>query len=228
MTVLGTTTAATSLLLAAYMFGLGTGSLAASRLLAGRHRPAGALFALAHLLGAGALWLPVLGGGAAASVAGVALASLLLGATFPLAAAVRAADGSGRGAGAGVLYALDTAAGLLGCLVAMLVIPLLGIGNLLALGSLAKVAGAALAVALYRQTRSRRGEDTRAAPGSSRPGPVYLLLALCGFALLGAETAWSRLLAFVLFRGSTVYAMAALLAVVLGAASTGAALGSHL
>lgn len=229
--VLGTTTAATSLLLAAYMFGLGAGSLAASRLLSGRGRFPVVLFALAHLLGAGALWLPALGGGVVFSVAGVAAATLLLGATFPLAAAVRAADGSGRGAEAGILYALDTAAGLLGCLVALLLVPWRGIANLLALGSLMKLAGAAVALLLYYQTlpgRQRGASAPASTPVAGRPGPVYLLVAMCGFVLLGAETIWSRLLAFVLFRGSTVYAMAALLAVVLGAASAGAGLGARL
>ncbi len=229
---MGSAVEAIACVLAAFMGGLGAGALLAGEWGDRVRRPA-RTFALVQLVGALAATLPYLVfllPPQAAFFCGlvfVALSSLPLGGLFPLASRVRESDGTGRGSRAGGLYALDTGGALIGCLLAgLLCIPAVGLTGTLSMAAGTKLLVAGLVVLVCGRTRP----DEPAGPGPRpevaaedlRLAPVLLLAAVQGFALLGAENIFSRVLAFVLYRGSTTYAFVAMLATVLGFTALGA------
>ena len=237
---MGSAVEAIACVLAAFMGGLGAGAWIGSEWGDRVRRPA-RVFALLQLLGALAATLPYLVFLLPAKVAfffgliSVTLASLPLGILFPLASRIRADDGTGRGSRAGALYALDTGGALTGCLLAGLVlIPWTGMLGTLLLAAGVKLLAAVVVMAIYPRLGSDalvgapNGTANYADAGEEPPpadsGLKHLLLlaAVQGFALLGAETIFSRTLSFVLYRGSTTYAFAAMLATVLGFTSLGA------
>ena len=157
---MGSAVEAIACVLAAFMGGLGAGALLASEWGERIRRPARA-FAAVQLLGALAATLPYLVFLMPAKAAfffgliSVALASFPLGVLFPLAARIRAEDGTGRGSRAGWLYALDTGGALIGCLLAgLLLIPTAGLLKTLLLAAGLKLLVAALVVPLFGRTRS--------------------------------------------------------------------------
>lgn len=229
---MGSAVEAIACVLAAFMGGLGAGAWLAGEWGDRVRRPAGA-FAVVQLLGALAATLPYLVFLLPAKTAffsgliSLALASLPLGMLFPLASRVRESDGTGRGSRAGVLYALDTGGALVGCLLAgLFLIPAAGLIGTLSMAAGLKILAAGLVILVCGRARpdEPRGPAARpeAAEGQPRLAPVFLLVAVQGFALLGAENIFSRVLAFVLYRGSTTYAFIAMLATVLGFTSLGA------
>jgi spermidine synthase len=150
----------------------------------------------------------------------------LMGASLPVLARAVIRDPAGAGRGAGILYglnALGAAAGVY--LVTFFLIPTMGLikGSLVARPELRR----------WRPRRgrgraTRRGETMSAAMvprGSTSPGDVWVLLAYgcSGFAALGYEVVWTRLL--VLVFGSSVYAFAVMLASFLFGLGLGSLLG---
>ena len=227
----GSTGVATTLTLSLYMAGLGLGGM-----WAGRRRwprsPAGygalelglACWALAFpfllalalslLTRVGPAWLPW-------------LASLLLlppgymaGATLPAIAA-----GLVDRRDVGLLYAVNTAGAVVGVLVGpLLLFPTMGLrgAELCAAGVSVLVGAAALLLA-------RRGPlpaHPRASPGPAEivaPRAALAAAAVAGFVAMALEVVWTRLAALLV--GSSVHAMAAVLAVFLAAVALGAWLG---
>jgi len=229
---MGSAVEAIACVLAAFMGGLGAGAWIGSEWGDRDRRPA-RTFAFLQLVGALAATLPYLVFLLPAKVAfffgliSVTLAALPLGILFPLASRVRDLDQTGRGSRAGVLYALDTGGALLGCLLSGLVlIPSVGMRGTLLLAAGTKLLVAAVVAGMYWRMQPDVPEpanaDGNTPAADSRMKRVLLLVAVQGFALLGAETIFSRALSFVLYRGSTTYAFVAMLATVLGGTSLGA------
>ncbi len=226
--VLGSTSLATGSVLAAFMLGLAGGARLGGRL-AAQGRPA-RRFGLVQLAAAGLAPLPF---GVAllpsawqlpAALLATTIASLPLGAAFALAGRVRETDGSGLGGRLGRLAALDVGAAVAGCLaVGLIGLPCLGLSGCLAACAGLKLAAAGLAFGLAPAASDAPG---RTPPAPARPsgsiGRLGLLVFGQGLALLGAEVIWSRLLAFVLYRGSSTYALTATLVCVLAAQASGA------
>ncbi|MBN2495958.1 MAG: fused MFS/spermidine synthase [Deltaproteobacteria bacterium] len=222
---LGSTALANACVLGGFMAGLCAGSLAGAQLAARVSRPMRA-FGLAQLAGAVAAFGPwalaraVPGLSLAAGTAAVMACAWPLGLAFALATQVRSADGSGKGGRPAVLYAADAAGATAGCLLTGLVL-------VERLGLLMSIVVAAGIKGLYGLTcLVAGGLDSYPHIERARSGrpPAVLLLAVAaqGAALLGAEAIWSRILPFVLFRGSTTYALTSMLAAVVGASSLGA------
>ncbi|HKW90963.1 MAG TPA: fused MFS/spermidine synthase [Methylomirabilota bacterium] len=147
----------------------------------------------------------------------------LMGASLPVLARVVIRDPAGTGRGAGALYglnALGAAAGVY--VVTFFLIPTVGLikGSLIAASLNFAVAAAAWAWA-----RDRPAEAMPAGTAVARAGDVWVLLAYgcSGFAALGYEVVWTRLL--VLVFGSSVYAFAVMLASFLLGLGLGALLG---
>ncbi len=227
----GSTGVATTLTLSVYMAGLGLGGW-----WAGRRRwdrpPAGygvlelglagwavafpLLLALAlRLLGAGGPgWLPW-------------LASLLLlppgflaGATLPAIAA-----GLGDRRDVGLLYAVNTAGAVCGVLVGpLLLFPLLGLrgAELSAAGGSFAVGLAALLLARRPVLRQDPAPPERGV-GAMAPRAALVAAGVAGFVAMALEVVWTRLASLLV--GSSVHAMAAVLAVFLAAVALGAWLG---
>ena len=247
--IFGATSPAITTVLAAFMLGLALGSYAAGRW-AGRWGNPLRAYALIELgIGIYAVAFPLLLSGVqilhiplfrmlvdapltliavrVALAAGLLLPpTALMGASLPVLARAVIRDSAGTGRGAGILYglnALGAAAGVY--LVTFFLIPTMGLikGSLVAASLNFAVAAAAWAWA-----RGRRGETMSAAMlprGSVSPGDVWVLLAYgcSGFAALGYEVVWTRLL--VLVFGSSVYAFAVMLASFLFGLGLGSLLG---
>jgi spermidine synthase len=232
--ILGSAIVATACVLAAFMGGLGIGAFIGAAFGDRLRRPL-RVFAGLQVISAAAAFLPQVTGLVAAELAfavglgAVGMAAIPLGLFFPLACKVRAADQSRRGPGAGQLYALDTGGALIGCLgCGVFLIPVFGLWlSLLGLALARVVIG--LAAFLLPDTKERSGAPSIDEPLKQKGwAGLLVLVGVQGFCLLGAEALWSRLLAFVLFKGSTVYAFVAMLATVLGCTSLGAWLATRL
>jgi len=224
--VVGGSAASVALVLAGFLLGLGLGAAVASR---HSRCPAAIRFAIWQLAGAAAGFVPLAlcgieQGPRTLVLAAVAGCAIPLGTAFPLAARYRAADDSTNGPGFGVLYALDTAGGLLGVLIGTLGIYGVGIPGCLALAAAAKVACAVIALAAAPSSGPTAMEyEPDPTAGTRIPFYAWGLAGMAGFCLLGAENLWSRLLSFVLFHGSSSLAFAGMLCCVLGGTAAGAA-----
>ncbi|MBW2700922.1 MAG: fused MFS/spermidine synthase [Deltaproteobacteria bacterium] len=245
---LGSTALANALVLGSFMAGLAVGALVAGWWARKDRHPA-RTFGLAQWLGAGLAWLPMAtwihDPWTAAGL--VLLASAPLGACFALAGVSRANDGSKRGAGLGRLWALDAAGAAAGVLLTGLFgIWLFGMQACLLLATGIKVAAGCIGLLqdrlqnnLQDRLQNNLQDHLQASPQDQiRPGPTssppqttqrhrpawpLLMTAMAlGFSILGAELLWSRLLSFTLYRGSTTFAMATMLASVLLASAAGA------
>ena len=250
--VFGSTTGAVALVLAVFMGGLALGSAAAARW------PAADPLAAYGLVEMGAggcalLTLPLLralptayaalagsaGLGQAAEAAGRTLlavlvllpATVLLGASVPLALAFLERAGLDTRAGFGRLYLLNTLGGAAGVLLATYVLlPSFGVRAALVAAAACSLFAGGLARRWAREIgplplRARAAADRAAA--ASSPADVALALALAatsGASTFGAEVLWTRSLALVV--GSSVYAFnLMLLAVLLGIAGGAAVYG---
>lgn len=150
--------------------------------------------------------------------------TFLMGGTLPVLARELEEEGSRRGRATGLLYAANTAGAFLGTVLATYtLIPLLGLR-----GTLAASAGtnfailAAVAVARRGLRRADRAADAPSEPSTPAPLPWLALFFVVGFASLGYEVAWTRILVFYL--GSSVYAFGTMLAVILLGLAIGSAL----
>jgi spermidine synthase len=224
----GSTGLALTLTLAGYMAGLGLGGAWAGRR-TWRNAPRG--YGALELTAAGWMvafpWLldvaaPLFHGNrittALTAAAIVVPPGLLHGATLP---AVSAALSDARDVSR--LYAANTAGAVVGVLLGtFLLMPAAGLrGTELAAAALAGTVGLA-AMSISRRPRTA---DEPSLPGRAPLG-VLAAAALAGGAALGLEVVWSRLGALLL--GSSVYAVAIVLAVFLAGIAAGAALGRRL
>jgi spermidine synthase len=162
----------------------------------------------------------------------------LMGATFPL--VVRSPRLAGRTLGAriGILYAANTAGGIAGTLVAGLYL----IGAVGIAASFRLAAAVNLGVGLAAAALSRRWEGAGAAreervESPAEPAPeaalgggertlVRAVFAVSGFASLGLEVVWFRVLS--LFLQTTTYAFTAMLATVLSGIALGSVVATRL
>jgi spermidine synthase len=247
----GVTVQATATVLATFMAGLALGSWALGRWVDGRRRPllvyaaleAGiGLYALAapalfeqvqpayvalHRLG---LPAPLFAFGRAALLGAVLLPpTILMGGTLPALARYFVARREGLGAHVGLLYFVNTAGAVAGCLLAgFLLIERLGLDGTTLVAASGNAGIALVAGAIGLRARPLPGHAGRAAPrprpdAAGTPAHVRLALAaitLSGFASLGYEVLWTRALTRYLY--NSTYAFTTMLATFL----TGLALGS--
>jgi spermidine synthase len=248
--VFGSTTLATSTVLAVFFLGLALGSECFGRLSRRSTRPL-LVYALLELGLAGlALASPLafdlaeraygwayrsLGAGSAGlSLVRVVLVALvvlpptwLMGGTLPLFCRGAVADAARIGRGIGALYALNTLGAAAGAAAAgFVLIPRLGVQGSIALGAAAS-AVAGIGVALARG----RSRVPPLSPGSARWSGtagawVQLLFAGTGFVALGAEVLWTRYLALVV--RNTVYTYTLTLSVTLLGIVVGSLIGASL
>lgn len=237
--VFGGTTEALSVLLACFMGGLALGSHLCGRWAGGIARPL-RVFALLEIGVAGyaALtpWLfglveqayPALGAWGAAGRALLAAAvlvppTMLMGAALP--AALKSVERQGESARAGWLYGFNTLGGAAGVLLcAFVLIIAFGVRGALWLsaGLHAALALALLACsAFFEPAQLLALPEPSGAPSQEPAAPRVLLavLAAAGFAAMGCEVGWTRLLTLTL--GSSIYAFALVLSAVLAAAAAG-------
>jgi spermidine synthase len=254
--IFGVTVYAASTVLAAFMAGLAIGSAAAGRLSERVRSPLLWFGATEILIGVSALVSPLaldlVTGAYVRAVAGVEsrvllttvrflcsaavllLPTILMGATLPLALQSSVAQAPGIGSRLSVLYGVNTAGAIAGCLLAgFLLIGGLGISTTfrIAAGINLLIGAGALWTArrfAAGQLRSTDGATAEAGgPSASAVSGdsgarrlVFIAFVLSGLASLALEVVWFRTL--VLYYAATTYAFTAMLATVL----TGIAAGS--
>jgi spermidine synthase len=168
----------------------------------------------------------------------------LMGASFPLVVRSPLLARSALGPRVGWLYATNTAGGIAGTLAAGLyLIGSQGIAASFRLAALVNVAVGVLAVftswRLQEASAAPAGREAPEASAAVRPGSaedaaptegvrrlVLAVFALSGFASLGLEIVWFRILS--LFLQTTTYAFTAMLATVLAGIAAGSALAARL
>ena len=233
--VIGSSFVSLGTVLAAFMGGMGLGSLLAPRLVAERHplrvyaalELGIAIYGLAILLG-----LPLLaslytgaGGGSVflrATVAGICLVppAMLMGATLPVMAKADA-----RPARLGAFYTANLIGAVGGCLLAgfyLLRAHDVAIATAVALALNLFVAAIAWRLASARDVAAPAAPARTLAQAGSRT--VYAALAVSGFTALASEVIWTRQLGLVF--GATVYAFSLILATFLAGLGIGSSLGT--
>jgi spermidine synthase len=253
---LGSSAISLGVLLATFLGGLGLGSLVASRATASRLAP---LLRYALLeAGIGALGLvtiaalPLLGGAyaALAGTGGMALplrlvvaalallpATLLMGATLPVAAAALRADPRSVG-WLGACYGANAVGGVAGSLVAAFY--LLRVHDAYVATFVAAALNVACAAVAALLARGRATVDAALERGAATAGPtvarpatrpsgggtltIYAATALSGMTALAAEVLWTRHLTLLI--GGTVYAFALIVAMFLLGIGLGSAAGA--
>ncbi len=239
--IYGSDVYATGALLAAFVGGLGGGGALASRYLQSRPTVSFRVYAvlegviavtayLSHRMVPINEWLMVeaigfmpMGFGALA-VKGLVVAAFILpptlamGATFPIFVRAFTVSMDRAGSRLATAYSLNTLGAAGGTLAAaFLLIPAFGVHATLGIAAGFNVVAGLVALAVapgwQRAAGAGPGEGTVAAPADRTgvwPGVVYFLM---GFAALGAEVMWTRILVHHI--GSSVYAFAVMLAMVL-------------
>lgn len=195
--IIGGTTYTFSLVLAAFLVGIGAGSAIGSAIGRGTSRPrvalatcqallAGAIAWGAWTLGASMPWWPVdpslasrpeynYALDAARALWAVLPAALLWGASFPLAMAALATEGRDPGALVGRVYAANTAGAIAGALAAsLLLVP--GLGSAVTQKGLVMLAGLAMLLAVLPEERASRLDPAR----------IRFVLLLGAWVLLGS------------------------------------------
>jgi spermidine synthase len=152
--------------------------------------------------------------------------TVLMGATLPLVSAHVTRRASRIAASVGALYAWNTAGAAIGCALAGLaLIPAVGTDAAIRLAALANLAAAALASRMPAPEAPQ--EPSRPAPpAGSRAVAVVLLFFLTGFVALAYEVLWTRFLG--LLTRNTVFTYTISLTVVLTGIVIGSALASRL
>lgn len=257
--VFGVTVYAASTVLAAFMTGLALGSAAASRVLATIPRPLFVFGVAEILVGLSALATPLLFDAAtalyqrlypstdsfavltAARLAGSFLVLLiptfLMGMTLPVLSASSLVQGSRFGSRVSALYAINTAGGVCGALVAgFFLIGSIGIQRSFLVGAAVNVLVGLAALVLERRvpstvTRAATSDQHAAAPEVSvarAPSTATLtaIAALSGFLALTLEIVWFRTL--VQYLAATTYAFTAMLVAVLVGIAAGSGLSARL
>ena len=240
--VIGSSAVSLGLLLAFYMGGLFLGSAAFSRLVDSRFNPR-SVYAMIEL-GIGAFGIlalfgvPLIGhlyvAGPQTGLAGLVYRgfiaglcllppALLMGCTYP--AAARWVGGSPSWLG--LLYSANTLGAVAGCVLAgfyLLRLYDLGVATYAAAGINVAVALAAFALPGGAAGPAPESRAEAALARARGVNWIYLSIALSGFAALGAEVIWTRLLSLLL--GATVYTFSIILAVFLTGLWAGSGAGS--
>lgn len=229
--VLGTSTWAVAVVLAAFMAGLGLGGLLAGRVADRISRPMRAYAALEALIGVYAVgfptvlaWLEPLYLALDATLPVVGLALLLpttaMGATLPLLARITTDELGTAGDRLGTLYAVNTAGAVVGtALAAFWLLPRLGLSATTWVAAIGNLAIAAVALAIDRPVAA-----TARPPGTPARATLLMgVMAAAGFAGMVYEVTWTRVLALVL--GATVHAFAVMLLAFLVGIAIGGKLG---
>ena len=245
--VIGASAVSLAVVLATFMGGMCAGSLLLPRLVPADRHPLRVYAALELGIGAIAILvlfgLPVLGTLYAANApegfAGILFRGLLcavcllpptmlMGATLP--AMARWVEATPHGVSwLGFFYGGNIAGAVLGCLLAgfyLLRIYDMATATFVAVALNAAVAGIAFLVAT--RTPRQKTAPSVAAPDLAvgRARPVYVAIALSGFAALGAEVVWTRVLS--LLFGGTVYTLSIILAAFLTGLGIGSSVGAWL
>jgi spermidine synthase len=243
---IGSTAVSLGFLLATFMGGLCLGSLALPRLRAARRHPLKVYAALEAGIAVCALLvlagLPLVDriyvAGIEHGLPGMLLRgfisslcllppTLLMGASLP--AVVRWIEATPKGVSRwGLLYGLNTAGAVLGCLVAgFYLLRVYNMAAATAVAALINLAVAAGSLWLARGAGKLENEaDSLPKPLEAGAGSwtVYFAIGLSGATALGAEVVWTRLLGMLL--GSTVYVFSIILAVFLIGLALGSGVGS--
>jgi spermidine synthase len=244
--VIGASALSLGILLASFMGGLFLGSLLLSRLVPRRWHPLRVYGAIEIGIGVLGLLMPLfvpaarslyvslfgyglIGIALRAGVAGLMLLppTALMGATLP-AVARRYSDGPRGMTRLAFLYGANTAGAVAGCLLTgFYILPHWDV--FVATGIAAAFNFAIGAVALWLAGSAAHAAEPLEAPSSAacahpRPYAVYVVAALSGMTALGAQVAWTRLLA--LLFGGTTYTFAIILAVFLGGLGIGSAIAA--
>jgi spermidine synthase len=252
--IFGVTVYAASTVLAAFMAGLAIGSAISSRVLKRGASPLAAFGIAEILVGVTGLISPVLLDAASAlyaalhaaspdslgmltaarlisSFAILALPTAMMGITLPLLSAAVSSRGHGSGTGISLLYAINTLGAMTGTLLSGLVlIPAIGIQISFALAAALNVLVGVVALLMARGV-SRAEADVADDPQHSvapmtRSWALWAVVAVSGFASLGLEIVWFRLmLQFVI---ATTEAFTAMLATVLGGIALGGLIATWL
>jgi len=241
--VYGVNVESVTIVVTAFMLGLGLGSLAGGRISKSRSAPLLLLFGSIELgiAAYGLLSLPMFhavarfSAGAPLLEAGllsfalVLVPTVLMGATLPLLVAelVRLSHNVGRSVG--ILYFVNTLGSAVACFVAAkTTMPHLGMsGSVAVAAALNVLVGSSVLVLHFRWRGRLAAEETRPASTSSLApmlplGMALLVAALAGFISLGYEIVWYRIYSFASGGPAQCFAY------VLGAFLAGVALGSLL
>ncbi|MGE5245178.1 MAG: fused MFS/spermidine synthase [Betaproteobacteria bacterium] len=247
--VIGASAVSLAVLLGTFMGGLCLGSLAFPRLVSPRLHPLRvyaslelatgvlALGVLAAVPRIGGLYTMLDGGGIAGlALRGVLCAvcllppTVLMGATLPAIARWIGASRPQEVSWLGVFYGGNIAGAVFGCLLAgFYLLRVHDIATATYVAFFVNAGAAAVALDLADRASSDRAA---AAPRSVAvaqardAAAVYVAIALSGFAALGAEVVWTRLLSLML--GATVYAFSIILAVFLVGLGVGSGVGSSM
>ncbi len=248
--VFGSTVYAVSIVLAAFMAGLGLGSILFGRVADRVHNPL-RLFALVQIVaGISAFlvarlipglnsiypsllsyryppWLLISIMSFVFSFVLVLIPTVLIGASFTLMTKTYIKHQPGIGSDLGMLYAVNTFGSVLGALVAgFVLIGAIGLTKAVAAAALVNllVGAATLLLSVRQPARPLPGPPGVSPASSSKSMPRFLILAIAisGFAALGYEVIWTRILS--IFLQNTVYSFTTILASFLA----GIALGSLL
>lgn len=240
--IFGVTVYAASTVLAAFMGGLATGSALSSLALRRGIAPLVAFGAAEILVGLTGLLSPLLLDAASAvysalhrsgtesltvltvarlvsSVAILAVPTAMMGMTLPLLSAAVPEPSK-----IGLLYAINTLGAMSGTLLSgLILIPAIGIQRSFLLAATFNVAVGLSAIWLNRSTHRSRGHespvDHQSAIRKLTMTPLFVVVAVSGFASLGLEIVWFRLM--LQFVTATTEAFTAMLATVLGGIAAG-------
>jgi spermidine synthase len=169
--------------------------------------------------------------------------TVLMGGTLPVLSRYLIRRDDEIGWGIGLLYGVNTFGAALGCFAAgFLLIEALGVGGAARAAATLQLALAGLVAGVVvrsawslpptepARTESappavgrRRGRSVSPGAPLGRSGWALVAIGVSGFAALGYEVVWSRLLAF--FLGNTVYAFSAMLTTLLAGLALGSVLG---
>lgn len=242
--VIGASALSLGILLASFMGGMFLGSLLLSRVMPRNRNPLRVYGSIEIGIGAMGLLMPLIVPGARAAyielfgygILGIALRAFiagvmllpptaLMGATLPAIARLYS-DGQDGLTSLALLYGSNTVGAVAGCLLTgFWILPNWDV--IVASGIAAALNFAIGAVAFWLARASARTAQNRASvTGASSPVPhaVYVVAALSGMTALGAQVAWTRLLA--LLFGGTTYTFAIILAVFLGGLGIGSAIAA--
>ena len=239
LNLFGSTTTATASMLAAFMAGMALGAWAMGRASEAARRPlliyaglevvlgayglgiGGIIESVAAFLPAGAVYGP---GGLPLTLPIrtfghliiLILPTILMGATLPALAAALQLHGGSAPRDLAALYGLNVLGGVAGAFTTgFLTLPSYGLSQSQNLLSIMAVLAAAAATAIDRTARSQRlvmtPTDSWTLPDNSQvaPATLYGALFLSGFAALGYEILWTRILVLVI--GSSTYAFSLML-----------------
>jgi spermidine synthase len=163
------------------------------------------------------------------SFAILAVPTAMMGITLPLLSAAVSAPGKANGTGISLLYAINTLGAMTGTLLSgMILIPAIGIQWSFLLAASLNIAVGVIGIWLARshehQIESTIGNrpsaiDRQSSIDKRQLTPLFLVVIVSGFASLGLEIVWFRLM--LQFVVATTQAFTAMLAVVLGGIAAG-------